>query len=137
MRALLFSFLLNNIPLSSLSVLSTLLSFLFIFPPLGSPRLPPARIRSILLTLCHSPPTSHPLSSSPVGTASSFVFGSRRRAALGLWVRLAGRSSYPICVSIMRSCPLNPALIHQPAAQPVRAASFHPHSPLTNGSQST
>lgn len=72
MRALLFSFLLNNIPLSSLSVLSTLLSFLFIFPPLGSPRLPPARIRSILLTLCHSPPTSHPLSSSPVGARRLF-----------------------------------------------------------------
>lgn len=41
MRALLFSFLLNNIPLSSLSVPSTLLSFLFIFPALGSPPLPP------------------------------------------------------------------------------------------------
>lgn len=71
MRALLFSFLLNNIPLSSLSVPSTLLSFLFIFPALGSPPLPPPHPFDLFSPhFAHSPPTSHPLFSSGLGARS-------------------------------------------------------------------
>lgn len=132
MRALLFSFLLNNIPLSSLSVLAMLLSFLFIFPPFRISFAPSLSCTysiysphfAILLQLL--------IRSLPHWSACSvsFVFHRRCRVAPGLRVRVAGSTSYPICLSIMRSCLLNPALIHQPAAQPVWVASFYPPFPI-------
>lgn len=101
-----------------------------------------ALIRSIPPTLFHSLQTSHPLSFSltfsPLQSVHSvsvlhlsFIFWRCCRVGL-VGVRVAGSTSYPICVSIMRSCPLNPGLIHQPGFQPAKAASSrHPRNTHT------
>lgn len=117
-----------------------LLSFLFIFLPrdLPSTRL---LVQSAHPFSLHSPTTSCALSLSslpqrglPIAVVSSFLNpqvlprrfwlgGGRGKKKKKGEVRVAaGSASYPICVSIMRSCPLNPALIHQPASRQARAA---------------
>lgn len=142
MQTLLFLFLLNNIPLKSISSLhwGSLLSFHFIPPPvLGSSLLypSPGETQPILSTLFHSLLTSEPLSPSspPVSALCIFLllcFTPLKLVWPGWRVRgLAGSTSYPICVSIMSSCPCNPPLIHQPASQGAQAASSrrtHTHS---------
>lgn len=136
--------------------------------PIYSPSIPlQLPVLSLSLSLSYLPPSQG--ASLPSPSSPPFIFrrccrgGFGREGAVG-WkeggVRVAaGSASYPICVSIMRSCPLNPALIHQPASQQARAASFsccapplYPHpqparhrrppslshahctTPLTNGS---
>lgn len=134
MQTLLFSFLLNNIPLSSLSVLSTVARFC-LSSSFSSLRIfstrscSPALTQPILFTLFHSLQTSRPLSLSffsVVGALSpSFIFWWWCQVGVA-GVGVAGSTSYPICVSIMRSCPLNPPLIHQPAS------SRHTHTHTTD-----
>lgn len=124
-------------PLSSLSVLSTLFVFPLHFPPLGSSPLPPslALTRRILPTLFHSLLTSRALLVSffsPLGLPLAPLFHIPKVVPGSVWQGwgLAGSTSYPICVSITRSCPLNPPLIHQPASQPAQAASSrHTYTP--------